>query len=211
MQKERVTQAIGALAIGTAIWFWLFYFVMATRHPNYSHATKAISELGSWDAPHLWIWNIGGYLLPGLAISLVGVGLALHFRGQRGSRIAASGLIASGLLMALAGLFPGDFENRQSLSMIVHTVGALGSFAAFLVSGFTMPVVLRDRIEWRIYSSPLLILVIASIASGFFRSSSAPGLGQRAGFLFFFLWIALVGFGLLRNSSQPSALESEQR
>jgi hypothetical membrane protein len=58
---------------------------MSSLHPNYSHFTKAISELGSLDAPNLWVWNIGGYILPGVAVSLLGLGLARHFYGEKGA------------------------------------------------------------------------------------------------------------------------------
>jgi hypothetical membrane protein len=40
--------------------FWLTYFVMANQRTEYSFLTKAISELGSVDAPNKWTWNIFG-------------------------------------------------------------------------------------------------------------------------------------------------------
>ena len=43
--------------------------------PEYSMFTKAISELGSVDAPKKWIWNSFGYILTGLLIAIYSFGL----------------------------------------------------------------------------------------------------------------------------------------
>lgn len=83
---------------------------MSSMRSEYSHLTKAISELGSVDAPNLWYWNTLGYVLPVLFISLLGVGLITRF--PKLSKIPGYALVASGLFMALSGVFPGDFENR---------------------------------------------------------------------------------------------------
>lgn len=193
-------RTIGLLAIATPFWFGLIYIAMSSIRADYSHATKAISELGSLDAPNLWLWNIGGYMLPGACIALLGLGLGRHFHGEKGAAWVSLPLIGSGLLMAMSGVFPGDFENRSSPTMILHAIGALGSFVAFLVCGFAMPALLRRHSGWRAYAWPSLTIVILSIASGFFRSGNTPGIGQRIGFVFFFVWIALIGVGLYRNS-----------
>ncbi len=82
-------------------------------------------------------------------------------------------LIASGLFMAMSGVFPGDFENRTSPTMLLHAFGAFGSFIAFLISGFSAPALLRRHSEWCAYVWPSTAIVILSIASGFLRSGNA--------------------------------------
>ena len=196
---------IGLIALATPLWFVAVYLVMSSRRPEFSHLTKAISELGSLDAPDRWFWNVLGYILPGLAIALLGLGLKWDFaRADRKALGPAMALVASGLFMALAGVFPGDFENRTSTTMILHTVGSLGSFAAFLVAGFWLPGVFRAREDWRWVAWPSLALVVASIAAGFVRTGAAPGLGQRLGFVIFFAWIGLVGYSLMRSNRVAS-------
>ena len=198
-------RTIGLLAIATPLWFALLYFVMSSLRVDFSHATKAVSELGSLDAPNRWAWNVGGYILPGLSIALLGVGIARHFHGERGAKLVSLSLIVSGLLMVMSGVFPGDFDNRTSPTMILHTIGALGSFLAFLVCGFAMPWLFRRHSGWSVYAWPSLGIVALSIAAGFFRTGNAPGIGQRLGFLCFFLWVGLVGIGLFRNATVASA------
>lgn len=187
---------IGWVALLTPIWFLTVYVVMSGLRPEFSHFTKAVSELGSWDAPNHWVWNVLGYILPGLAVSLLGIGLLREFRPK--ARIATWALILSGLFMALSGVFPGDFENRQSLTMIMHLGGSLGSYVAFLVAAFGLVPTLRSSSPWRWAAWPSLALVLLSIVTGFWRSGAAPGLGQRLVFACFFLWVALMGGGLLR-------------
>lgn len=193
-------RTIGVIAMVTPVWFCLLYYAMSSMRPEYQHATKAISELGSVDAPNGWLWNLGGYILSGLGVSMLGVGLRRHFRGTPGTNWVSFPLIASGIFMAISGVFPGDFENRSSATMILHTLGALGSFLVFLVCGFAAPFLLRRHVSWRAYAWPSLAIVLLSIASGFLRSGAAPGIGQRLGFAFFFLWIGLMGFGLFHNT-----------
>ena len=193
-------RTVGLLAACVPFWFLLFYLCMSSMRPEYSHLTKAISELGSLDAPNRWVWNICGYILPGTIIALLGFGIAEQLKNESGIRLASFGLVVSGVLMVLSGIFPGDFENRTSLTMIMHAIGSLGSFVGFLICGFTLPRILRRSANWRVYAWPSLALVILSIVTGILRTGNAPGLGQRLGFACYFLWVGLIGFALFRNA-----------
>lgn len=184
------------------VWFAGIYLTLSTLRPEYSHLTKAISELGSIDAPRAWIWNLLGYILPGIAVALLGLGIGNRFAKESGARVPARALIASGFFMALSGVFPADFENRTSLTMIVHSVGSIGSFVVFLVAAFSLPRVLRRFSKWRPFVWPSLALTGGTIATGFLRTGNAPGLGQRLGFACFFLWMGLVGYALHRDPAQ---------
>src|SRR5690606_37313977 len=73
---------IGLVAIATPAWFLTVYLVMSAMRPDYVHTDQAISELGSLDAPNLWAWNVLGYILPGLAVALLGIGLRREFVGR---------------------------------------------------------------------------------------------------------------------------------
>jgi hypothetical membrane protein len=200
-------RGIGLIAVATPLWFLVIYLVMSEMRPEYSHLTKAISELGSLDAPHKWAWNILGYMLPGAAVALLGVGLLREpFLAGNAARIPLWALVASGLLMTLSGIFPGDFENRTSTTMILHAVGSFGSFVAFLVAGFWLPFLVRKHSQWGWIAWPSLALVVGSIVTGFLRTGATPGLGQRLGFTCFFLWVGLVGIAMLRGQRRVAAV-----
>jgi hypothetical membrane protein len=200
LRANSIQRLTGIAAACVPFWFLAVYLVMSGARPEYSHLTKAVSELGSLDAPHRWAWNLLGYMLPGLVVAALGLAIGRDFaRDYRTVRVPAVALTASGLFMLLSGIFPGDFEHRQSPTMILHAIGSLGSYAAFLVAGFWLPVYFQRRPAWRSIVWPTLALVLGSIASGVLRSGSAPGLGQRIGFACFFAWIGIVGFTLMRR------------
>lgn len=204
MRRFEMNRRIGLVAMLSPLWFGSVYAVMVALRPDYSHLTKAISELGSVGAPRALAWNVLGYIVPGLCVALLGFGIRNRFTEIRGAQIPAWGLIGSGFLMALSGIFPGDFENRTSTTMIVHAVGSIGSFVAFLVAALSLPRVARRAPVWRPFVWPSLALAAGSFASGFLRSGSAPGLGQRLGFLCFFLWVAFIGYAL-HSDPEPRA------
>jgi hypothetical membrane protein len=208
MDHSNINRRIGLVAAIVPVWFAAIYFALSSVRPEYRHLTKAISELGSVDAPRAWVWNLFGYILPGLAIALLGAGIRNRFAHEPRARVPTWALIASGLFMALSGVFPGDFENRTSTTMILHTVGSIGSFVVFLVSAFSFPRVMRRFAGWRHFVWPSLALAAASIFTGFLRIGSAPGLGQRLGFACYFLWVALMGYALYRDPS-PSESRTE--
>jgi hypothetical membrane protein len=200
-----VIRRVPVAAMVLPLWFWSVYLVMASTRPEYSHLTKAISELGSVDAPNPWVWNILGYIIPGLVIALLGLRLGDVLRGTRRARVASFALVASGLFMSLSGVFPGDFDDRTSATMIMHAVGSLGSFAGFLVAGAVYPFVFGRFPAWRRYAWPSAALVVLSVLTGFLRTGDAPGLGQRLGFFCFFAWIGLVGVALSLDSRRPAS------
>lgn len=197
---------IGSIALVTPLWFLAVYLIMSTMRPDYSHTDRAISELGSLDAPNLWAWNILGYILPGLVIALLGVGLRREFLLQgRGAAIASFAVVAVGLLMALSGAFPANMADFKSTTTLIHTIGSFGCYVAFLVAGFWLPATFRRASSWRWVAAPSLALVIASIATGFLRFADMQSIGQRLTFTCFFLWVALVGFALSRANSHAAA------
>ena len=190
-------------AIAPAI-FIITYLIMAGIRPEYSHYTKAISELGSVDAYNRMTWNLIGYILVGSLISLFGFGL---YRGvaretEGGTKLPLYGLILSGAFMALSGIFPGNFEDRTSMTMVMHAVGSIGSFFFFLLAAFTYPTVLNKTYFWKKAHIPSIGIAVLCIVSGFLRTGEMPGIGQRIGFLLFFIWIWYMAWMLFRYGQE---------
>src|SRR6185436_19341239 len=92
------------------ILFWMTYLILSGLRPEYSFLTKAVSELGSLDAPYKWIWNVSGYIMPGLLISVFSFGLFKNISNQEGSKWPFYGIFFSGVFMAVSGIFSGDFD-----------------------------------------------------------------------------------------------------
>jgi len=188
--------AIAGLA--APVLFWPTYFIMANGRPEYSFLTKAISELGSLDAPNKWVWNILGYILPGALISVFSIGLYRAVAVRKSSKLPLVGIALSGAFMALSGVFPGDFDDRQSATMLLHTVGSLGCFIFFLLGAFSYPKLMRANPDWKKVATPSLVITWLAIVFGAwpFLFPEFPAVGQRLVFLFYFAWIAYTAIRL---------------
>jgi hypothetical membrane protein len=181
----------------------------ASRTDGYSHLTKAVSELGSTDAPHRTVFNLLGYILPGLLLAAFFYGLGRYI-APRQLKWPFVVLAASGLLMALAGAFPMDMAHRTSLGSVLHTAGALGSGLAWLLGAFTMGRHLRPHPGWASLVRPLMLLVWLAVVLILLvpvLSPGTPALGQRVSFAAYFLFVLLLAFRLLDQvSSKKPAL-----
>lgn len=161
-------------------------FVMAALRPDYSHLHDAISELGAVGAPRLWLWNIAGYIVPGLMLAVFGWRFVRRLRPN--SRLVAAILAAGGLGLALAGAFPADMDNRQGAQTLAHMAGVLLSLAGWVVGLATICV-------WTMRSDRAVaftcLAALAATAAGFSLYWLAPGtpaLVQRICFAIFFAW-----------------------
>lgn len=165
------------------------------RTDGYSHLTKAVSELGSLDAPHWQVFNMLGYVLPGLLIGVFAWGLGKNFASEFAHRLPFAMLAASGMLLALSGIFPMDMAHRLAPGSVLHQVGASGSGLAWLLSAFTLGRPLRRNPAWAGMARPLLGLVWATIALIVLVgavSPATPGLGQRVAFAGYFGFILVL-------------------
>ena len=189
------------LGISAVVLFWSAYLTMSNARPEYNLFHKAISELGSMDAPDKWTWNTLGYILPGLLIAIFSFGLYEKISKGQGSKLPLIGLVASGLFMSLSGLFPGDFENRQSTTMLLHTLGSFGSYIFFLIGAFTFPKQMEKSPYWKKAVQPTLIFTWMTIVFGSwpFVFKSYPSVGQRIIFFFYFMWIFYMAVQLYRS------------
>lgn len=197
-------RTFGLIGMATPVWFLVTYLTMSAMRPDYRHSEQAISELGSLDAPNLWAWNILGYILPGLAIALLGMALKRDFAPLgRSTAIPSLAVVAAGLLLALSGVSPANMADFQSATTRVHVVGSFGCYVAFMVAGFWFPAIFRKARSWRWVAVPSLVIVFVSIATGLLRFAGMASIGQRFTFACFFLWVALLGLALWRaNSSE---------
>ena len=186
--------------------FWCSYFLMSSIRPDYYHGSKAVSELGSVGAPNAVFWNLIGFVFVGLLIALFSVGFQKSISVSGKGRLASYLLIGSGLLWASTGIFPGDFEDRDSLTMVLHTVGSLGSGLCFITAVFFYIPAMRASAYWRSSVIPSVSIAMLFILSGFLRSGTAPALGQKIGFLILFIWISFMAYKLYKDERTAPTL-----
>lgn len=183
--------------------FWITYFIMAGLRPGYSFLTKAVSELGSTDAPNKWIWNGLGYIIPGILISVFSRGWYQSLYSGSGSKLPFYSLCLNGVLMVLSGIFPGDFEHRTSLTMLLHSIGSLGSYLFFLLAAFGSIRHAKGNTHWQTSVKFSLLLTWLSILSGSWGIlfPQWPGAGQRFVFGFYFLWIGWQAYNVSKTAN----------
>jgi hypothetical membrane protein len=174
---------------------------MSNLRPEYNLFHKAISELGSLDAPNKWTWNICGYILPGVLIAIFSFGLYKAISNQQGSKAPLIGFVLSGLFMSLSGVFPADMENRQSITTLLHMARSFGSYLFFLVGAFTYPKLMKKSGHWKKSIKPTLLFTWLTILFGnwFLIFPNIPSVGQRFVFLFYFMWIFYMAIQLYKQ------------
>jgi len=181
--------ASGILFAGSVIGF------AALRTDGYSHATKAISELGSIGAPSANAFNLLGFIVPGLLIILFSLLMAWQTQSKTGPYL----LTASGLFLAFAGFSPAELGNYSSMTTIWHLVGAMGSGTFWVAALFWMGPLLRrhfDLQSWGRMTPWFSLFLFVNIGWQIaFRATGLvlPGWGQRIGFVGYFLWFAVTG------------------
>ncbi|MAQ65376.1 MAG: hypothetical protein CMN69_01565 [Sphingomonadaceae bacterium] len=176
----------------------------AMRSDGYSHATKAVSELGAIGAPFALAFNIVGFILPGVLIVVFASRLIQQDESNRSGPIL---LAMSGTCLALAGLAPADMFDDEAFTTILHATGAIGSGVFWVCALFWVGPLLRERFglkTWGRVTPWFSLFLLANVGwQVSFRMTGLvmPGWGQRIAFFGFFLWFAVTGVLLWRYAS----------
>ncbi len=194
----------GLIGITAVIVSILTIIIMAElRTDDYNHFHKAVSELGSIDAPNKWMFNILGYIIPGVLISIFSLNLLKEFRLYSVKPYPFYFLVLSGVFMSLAGFFPANMENRQSISTIVHSVGSIGGGVFWLFCALTLWWQLKKNKAWKKIAISTFLIPFIMVFGMSFVSKNMPGILQRIGFgaNYLFIFILAVKLIAVRNKN----------
>lgn len=179
---------ITAIALGT-----LSIIIMAAlRTDGYNHLNKAVSELGSTDAPNNWVFNLLGFIIPGILISIFSYNLLKEFRRFSIKSYPFYLLILSGLFIVMAGIFPANIEDRKSVTTTMHLIGAQGSGIFWLLSALTLCWQLKKNKLWKGTAIASFIIPFLMLLAMVFVSKDTPGLAQRIVFIAMYLFILIL-------------------
>lgn len=185
----------------------------AARSDGYSHARKAVSELGALGAPAASAFNLLGFVVPGALV--IGLAVAILQRAPR--RTCRTGVVLlglSGLSMALAGVFPVDMGARASLTSTLHLIAASASGLLWCSALFWLGPVLRRHLGLHTLGrlTPWFgLFLVANVAwQAVWQSTGLvyPGWGQRIGFAGYFLWTFSVGVSLFARPTDRNVLSA---
>lgn len=204
----RLAGACGLLAFVTSTLGWAAGGF--AQPAAYSVARDDISDLGAITAASPWLYNQVAANLTGLLVVGCALGLWKALSPSVLGRLGALVLLGAGLGAFLDGLFRLDCRGIDA-ACTNHT---WHSHAHKLESGFTAaftlvaPVLLalafRRIPAWRGAWLPSLLAVPAIVVANIVFSAVGDGAAIRAGTVVFFLWLAFVGWWLLREPA-PAA------
>jgi hypothetical membrane protein len=201
-----VTQKkLGMLGIGAALLFAVALATLGALRPGYSHFTRPVSELGALNTQAMAVWNIFGFGVPGILLTIFGWNL-----GRNGNtRASALDLIAGGLLatlgmsLLLSGLFPADLTSPRGSITQRHIVASL---IGMLWAPGTFIWAMRQRQRWPAGAAITGLSGLLFISSMALNDIIARGLEQRLRFGIALGWALIIGLLLVRGRGQISAL-----
>jgi hypothetical membrane protein len=191
---------------GIAAWilFWSATVVFGALRPAYSHIVNTVTELGAVGTPNAVLWNVFGFIVPGVLSAVAGVGIARAVNPVPSpSRTAATVCLAlAGLAIAGQGLMPAEMVNGvadvTSLSTRGHSISSLVSAMAWAVGALTLVGPMkRDPGFKALHIVSVALVVLGLMAALTLRGTLPDGLAQRIGNAFFCLWFVLMSLRLV--------------
>lgn len=171
--------------------------VAAGRGDDYSHAAHWMSELGARDQPHALLFNLTGFMLPGLLIMAFAIGLSIALDTKRGPLFLA----LSGLAFMLIGTLPLR-ESPEALVNYLHSLVAHVSGLSFGCALVAFSRVFREHPKFVAIGRltpcfmAFLILYPASQIAWQEMGPMWQGWPQRVVCAGYFFWLSLAGWRL---------------
>src|SRR5256714_11973580 len=180
---------------------------------SYDWMRHDISDLGALTADQPWIYNQIGANLVGVLLFVFAVGLWRALGPTRSARIgvgliavAAIGEFLDGFLrLDCRAIDPGCAQRTMSSLAVGHSVESSVTIISLLLAPFVLAYALRRLPAWADLSRPTLILGIATVLALFGLTLVAPGIGPRVGGTMLFVWVAVLGYRLLRLDARSRA------
>lgn len=179
--------------------FLLALILFGALTPGYSHLSNAVSELGMQKSSFPMLFNLTGFLLPGILAVLFSAGFYINTRPHIGSLLVTVLTGISGLGFALLGVFPAANNFGSSVETQLHFTMVTVNYLPFLMLTFLYPFRVRHPHWIRLKFFALATGVIA-ISSFFIPPSLLPaGISQRLGLGIYFVWLFVMGLSLYKQ------------
>jgi len=186
--------------------FFLAIVIFGFLHPNYSHLSQFISELGADNAPNNLFMNYFGIIPFGLSICLFSIA-GTFYSETKIQKLAFIILLLTGVLFVIAGLFNCDegcvFENMSQKS-IIHNMSAFSAFILSILVQLLIGILVFTKRRTQLTAYSFLAGIIGIIL--FFLISKAGiysefrGLYQRLFLTNFLIWLIISGNLILKTT-----------
>lgn len=179
--------------------FLLALILFGALTPGYSHLSNAVSELGMQKSSFPMLFNLTGFLLPGILAVLFSAGFYISTRPHIGSLLVTVLTGISGLGFALLGVFSAANDFYPSLETTLHFTMVTVNYLPFLVLTFLYPFRVRHP-YWTGLKYFVLMTGVIAISSFFIPPSLLPaGISQRLGLGIYFVWLFVMGLSLYKQ------------
>lgn len=201
----------GLLGISAFVIFWAASFIFGALRPGYSYIINTVSELGAIGTTHAILWNIFGFIVPGLFLAVTGGVFAQSVRNEKSRAINFSCLllVLAGIAVAGQGIIPAEMVNGVAVVTSFHTRGhlisSLISGIAWIIGVLLLVKPMKRSPEWQGWHIVSIVTVILMLIASFTLRSVLPGgLAQRAGDMIFFAWYILISIKLIQTGHDTS-------
>ena len=208
--KNRIA---GILGVVGCVVFWAGLLILGSLRESYSQAVNDISELGAIGTQNAAVWNVMGFIIPGLCLAVVGRAIADTIDTKRGrsGRVAAWLLPLFGFGVAGQGLFPALMANGVPLITSWHTrthlIISLISGFSWLIGVLLLITPMRRNPKWGRWYLINIVAVLLAILGSFGRGGGLPdGLVQRVVDAIVFAWFVIVSIKLIQASGKSVLL-----
>lgn len=204
----RVSAWCGLLSPIAFVVGWLFGGLAQPAGSSVVH--DQVSDLGALTADQAWIYNRIGANLTGLLVAALAVGL---WRAGIPGRAGKVGVVALGV-MGVGQFFDGWFRldcraidagchnGGSSWHVVAHSIESTFTVLGLLVSVFALARAFGRSERWRELRVPTLVAAVVTTVLLVGLMFVAAGLSVRIGVTFWFAWLALVSYRLLRIAAE---------
>ncbi len=206
-RRLRLSLHAGWLA---GVCFGVAVLVLAADHSGFVAARHPLGHLGALQASGALLWNLLGFILPGLLLMSFSIALEIVMQRDGVSRIGRIGtgmLMLSALAFAAQGVLPFDLDDPHVRASQLHVSALVLALLGLMAGAFFVAFSLKARRGWRVLTGGgavlailLLVLLIwppQDLIPGF---STRPGHAQRLIFALYFGWFALAAGACLRRA-----------
>lgn len=172
--------------------------------PYYSHLAYPLGLLGATGMPHALGFNLSGFVLPGMLLAWVALGLRSSLPdGVGGSaRIGAWLLLFSTLAFAAQGVFSLDSDDLDAAGSRRHVAAWVLWWLAFAAGAGLFAAGTRRVPGWRTLSISGVAVAAAMLVFVLFTPATWGGaVPQRIAFALWFGWWLFAGRALTRDAA----------
>lgn len=190
--------------------FWAITIVLGFLQPGYSHIDRAVSELGMVGAPYGLIQRANFVLLgAGMIAFAIAVHRAFPSSGLR-HWFAPGLLVLHGLGRMGEGIFAWNPTLPGSLVNSVHRLSGVLAVLTMILIVFALYSMMKaaevgKKLQWYTLGTGALFSLLFVVFGPVGLGPSVPlGLGQRAGFLIWYLWVVIVAGSILQGAERST-------